>query len=220
MDNHELAALSRSALFSGIGESEITEVLGCLSAVERRYERNASILRAGETVLRIGIVLTGSVTVSETDYQGNRSIIGRMEAGESFAESFPFAEERAFPYSVTAAERSRILFIRPDRLVRTCASSCGFHRRLIGNMLRILACRNVALTRKMGHISKRTTRAKLMSYLSAQAVKAKSRSFTIPFNRQELADFLFVDRSALSTELGKLRDEGVISFSKSSFELL
>ena len=218
MDNM-LEILKECRLFNGIGTNEIESVLSCLSAGEKEFEKNATVLLAGTAVTRIGIVLSGSVAVVKDDFWGNRTIIGKMEAGEMFAEAFPFAETFSLPFSVISAETSSVLFIDYRKLITTCSSACVYHTRLIGNMLGILAHKNVMLAQKMEHITCRTTREKLLSYLSARAVRSKSSTFTIPFNRQELADFLSVDRSAMSTELGKLRDEGALDFRKNRFRL-
>lgn len=214
------AALQNCRLFEGISEEETRSVLRCLSAGERRYKKNETVFRAGDTIERIGIVISGGVSVVEDDFWGNRTIIGRFSAGEIFAETFPFAGLPTLPFNVVATEDSSILFIDHRKLITTCSSACAFHTRLVGNMMRILANKNTLLAQKMRHTSRRTTREKLLSYLSTEAAKAGSSRFTIPFDRQDLADYLSVDRSAMSTELGKLRDEGVLSFRKNRFELI
>jgi CRP-like cAMP-binding protein len=211
--------LKDTELFAGIDEKDIGSMLGCLSAREAEYKKDIYILSAGDNPTEVGIVLSGSVNIINEDYWGNRTIIAKMTSGELFAEAFSCADSGKLPVSVVTAEKTSVLFIDYKRIITTCSSACGFHTSLIRNMLQILANRNISLTKKMGHTAHRTTREKLLSYLSAQAIAAESSSFDIPFNRQELADYLCVDRSAMSNELSNLRDEGVLDFNKNHFTL-
>lgn len=212
--------LKQSQLFFLIEQDKIEAMLACLAAREMEYKKDAYILSAGNAAKEVGIVLSGSVNVIKEDYWGNRAIIAKMTAGEMFAEAFSCADTDKLPVSVVAAEKTEVLFIDYRRIITTCSSACVFHTLLINNMLHILAKKNIMLTQKIEHTSRRTTREKLLSYLSAVAITAKSNSFEIHFNRQELADYLCVDRSAMSSELCKLRDEGVLEFNKNHFELL
>ncbi len=212
--------LKQTPLFQGIKENDYDFLLKCLSAREQEYKKDTYIFMTGNPVTEVGIVLSGSVNIINEDYWGNRTIISKMSVGEMFGEAFSYAEITTLPVSVVAVENTRILFINYKQILTNCASLCTFHANLIHNMVRILAYKNIALTRKIEHTSRRTTRDKLLSYLSAQAITAKRQAFDIPFNRQELADYLSVDRSAMSNELCKLRDEGVLAFHKNHFELL
>ncbi len=211
--------LSQSLLFQGIAEKDIGSMLGCLSAREKTYKKNAYILSAGDSVTEVGIVLSGSVNVIKEDFWGNRAIIAKSGAGELFAEAFSCIDTDKLPISIVASENSEVLFIDYKKIITTCSSACTFHTLLINNMIKILANKNIMLMQKIEHTACRTTRDKLLSYLSAQAIQAQSNSFTIPFNRQELADYLSVDRSAMSNELSKLRNEGILEFNKSRFHL-
>ena len=175
---------------------------------------------AGGRADQVGMVLDGSVLVFSDDFWGNRTILAHVERGGLFGEAFSFARVESLPVSVTAAEKTEVLFINCERIITVCPSACEFHNRLVRNMLKILAEKNMTLTQKIGHMGKRTTREKILSYLSEQAKKAGGESFTIPLNRQEMADYLAVDRSAMSKELGRLKEEGQISFHKNQFQLL
>ena len=212
--------LKRCALFAGIEEKELFSLLSCLGAKTVQFEKNHTVFRCGEAISSFGIVLSGQVQIYQDDYFGNRSILGNAEPGSLFGESFAFAEIKELPVSVVTATESEIMFIDCGSLSSPCVNACSFHSRLIRNLMNIIARKNVTLTQKIEFTSKRTIRDKLLSYLSSEAQKAKSNSFSIPYNRQELADYLSVDRSAMSAELGKLRDEGVLSFRKSQFELM
>lgn len=156
----------------------------------------------------------------QEDYWGNRAIVERVAAGGLFGEALSCAEIERLPASVLAAEDAQILQIDYRRIVTSCSSACGFHSALIRNMIGILASHNVMLAQKMKHLTQHGTRAKVLSYLSAQAQQAQSNSFDIPFNRQELADYLSVDRSALSDTLSRMQREGVLRFRRNRFTLL
>lgn len=215
-----LEILKSVNLFQGIEESDLPQLLSCLSAETAHYEKGQTVFFSGENPKRFGVVLSGEVQIVRDDYFGNRSILARIGAGSLFGESFACTEIRALPVGVIATADSELLLIDCRRLATPCAKACAFHGRLIQNMLSIVAKKNIALTQKIEFISKRTTREKLLAYLSAEAKRADSSRFCIPFNRQELADFLFVERSAMSAELSRLRDDGVLTFHKNEFELL
>ncbi len=206
-------------LFSGIEGSERESLLGCLQAVRRRYKKGEMVFSAGDAPA-VGLLTSGAVQVTAEDPMGNRAIIGRMEAGDLFGEAFACAGSEHMPFSVEAAADCDLLLIDVKKILVTCPTACPFHTRLIENLMAILARKNIMLGAKIRHLSRRTTRDKLLSYLSEQAREAGSRSFAIPFNRQELADYLCVDRSAMSAELSKLRTECVLDYEKNEFTFL
>lgn len=208
------------SLFDGIDDNDMEALLSCLSGRRVQFEDGELILMAGDRADHVGLVLSGSVLVASDDFWGNRTILAHVERGGLFGEAFSFARVDCLPVSVTAAGKTEVLFIDCDKIITVCPSACQFHNRLIRNMLKILAEKNMVLTQKIGHMGKRTTREKILSYLSEEARKAGGDSFAIPLNRQEMADYLAVDRSALSKELGRLREEGRIDFHKNRFRLL
>lgn len=211
--------LKQCTLFKGIEHEDIHAMLGCLEAKNKCYDKQEYILAAGSSKVETGIVLRGSVHVIKEDFWGNRMILAKAGAGEVFGEAFSCAGEEYLPVSVVAVEDTEVLFLNPAKVLRTCSSACRFHTGLIQNMIGLLAGKNIMLTEKIEHVTKRTIREKLLSYLSGQAGRVGSNRFQIPFNRQELADYLAVDRSALSNELGKMRDEGILEFWKNEFVL-
>ena len=168
----------------------------------------------------MGIVLSGKVHIVREDYYGNRNIVAIVSTGEMFGEVFACAGTDLMPVSVFAEEISEIMFIDLRSITTTCGQGCEFHGVIIRNLLRIVSEKNLILNRKIDFLSKRSTREKLLSYLSAQAKRTGSAEFSIPFNRQELADFLCVDRSAMSAELSKMSRDGLIRYEKSRFRLL
>ena len=215
-----LPVLQKSPLFSDIEPSSVEAMLHCLGASFGAYEKGERVLAEGDPALYLGIVLTGSVQITRVDYYGNRSILGHIGPAQIFGESFACAGVEALPVDVTAAEDTTVLLINAQRLTRTCSSACAFHNRVIFNLLKIVAEKNLLFNQKMEITSRRTTREKLLAYLLLQAKQARSDSFTIPYDRQELADYLEVDRSGLSAEIGRLRREGVIESRRNRFRLL
>jgi len=195
-------------------------ILGCLNPVYREYAKNESIFRQGESISGIGMVLSGRVHIVEEDFWGNRSILSDIGEGQVFGETYACVQGEILRVSVYAMEQSTVMFLDVARVFSTCSSACRFHAQLIRNLLFEYAQKNLLLTRKLSHMSKRSTRDKLLSYLSDQSLEHGSSVFDIPFNRQQLADYLSVDRSAMSSELGRLRDEGVLDFDRNHFKLI
>lgn len=218
MDAH-LPLIARSPLFRGIEPDEIQAMLGCLDARRRRVPKGDALLRVGDVTTSMGLVLEGSVRLEREDYWGNRTILASFGPGQSFAEVYACEPDLPLDINVVAAEDALVMLMDLRRVTTMCPSSCTFHARLIRNLLGCVARRTHALTRKIEHTSKRTTRAKLLSYLSDQAKAAGSNRFSIPFDRQELADYLSVDRSAMCAELSRMRKEGIMDYRKNEFEL-
>lgn len=207
-------------LFQGIGEKEMKDLLQCLDAREQVYEKNEFVLSAGMSTAFTGIVTDGALKIIQEDYWGNRTIIGMIQEGDIFGEAFSCAGINPVPVSVVASRKTKILLLEWKKLVTVCSHACPFHSRVTINMMQILAEKNIALMQKMEHITKRSTREKLLSFLSSQALEQGSSSFDIPFSRQELADYLSVDRSAMSAELGRMQNDGLIRFRKNHFFLI
>lgn len=212
--------LKTVSLFKDIEQSDLQPLLACLSPKAAKYEKNRIVFMSGDSINSFGIVLSGQVQIVLEDFYGNRSILSQIGKGNLFGESFAFARNNPLPVSVITAAESELLFIDRRRLASPCANSCAYHKQLIQNMLNILALKNITLTQKIELVSKKTIREKLLAYLSSEAQKAGKSSFCIPFDRQGLADYLSVDRSAMSAVLSRLRNEGIINFKKNKFELL
>ncbi|MBQ4037827.1 MAG: Crp/Fnr family transcriptional regulator [Clostridia bacterium] len=212
--------LKSCPLFADIAEDEMGAMLDCLGARVTSFGKKYTILAEGTAARHVGIVLSGSVQVIQNDWFGNRSIVGQMGEGEVFAEAFAAGGVESLPVSVIAAEDSEILLIECHRILHACCKVCSFHQRLIFNLMKDLAVKAVQFHQKLEITSKRTTREKLLAFLAQQQKKSGKAKFTIPFDRQDLADFLEVDRSGLSTEIGKLQREGMLRAVKREFELL
>lgn len=214
-----LSVLSRSRLFSGISENELAAMLSCLDTKTADFPKEAFVLHVGDKVSSIGVVLSGSVLIVQDDIWGNRNILSKVRAGQTFATAFACAPDFTLNVDVIAETNVCIMFLDINRIMNVCPSACAHHNRIIRNILGELAEKNLRFSEKLGHMGQRTTRTKVMSYLSAEAKRLGAYEFDIPFSRQQLADYLGVERSGLSSELGKMRDEGLIDFHKSHFVL-
>ncbi len=214
-----LMQIKKSRLFAGIDAHELEAMLGCLSATVRNFKKGDYIIRSGDRLSALGLVVSGGVHIQREDFWGNRTILSEISESGLFGESYACVPAKPIPVNAVATQNSAIMFLDVRRIITSCPSACEFHARLIQNLIMVLAFKNVMLTDKIEHISQRSTREKLLSYLSEQAQAAGRSSFDIPFNRQQLADYLCVDRSAMSSTLGQLRDEGVLTFNRAHFEL-
>ena len=211
--------LINNSLFRSIPESDIPILLKHLEAYTGQYKKDTYIKMAGDPADFIGIVLSGEIYICQTDFYGNRSIVASFTAGNLFAEAFACAGIAQLPADILAAADCRILFLSSRTLFQSCDRCSSFHHQLIANLLGIVSRKNLYLNQKLSYISRGTTKEKLLAYLSDQAKQNHSNEFTIPFNRQELADFLGVERSAMSAELGKLSKLGVLETQRRYFRL-
>ena len=174
----------------------------------------------GDAAGFVGMVLEGSIQIVRDDYYGSRSILLHAEPGDIFAETYACANAAVMPVSGYAVRDSRVMLMECQKMLTVCSGSCRFHNRLVKNLLQVVAQKNLNLSRKIQFMSRKTTKEKLMAYLLEQAKRAGSPEFTIPFDRQALADYLGVERSAMSAELGKLRRDGVLECKGAWFRLL
>ncbi len=213
----DLIFLSKTPLFFGISPDEIQEMLGCLGGKCQKYQKGELIYRAGDTTTTMGILLSGSVTIEKDDFWGNRSILGHVAPGQIFAETYASIPGQPLMVSAVATRPSEVLLLDVARILHTCPTVCSHHSKLIHNLLAVTAQKNLNLSRRIFHTSPKSIRSRLISYLSEQANLQNNHKFTIPFNRQQLADYLNVDRSALSNELSKMQKDGLLTVSKNTF---
>ena len=214
-----IPVLKRTRLFAGVGEEDISAMLSCLGARLRTFKKGEYVLRQGERLDDILVLAAGNLLIQKDDYWGNRSILGHIGIGEIFGEAYAAPESGTLRNDVVALEDSAVFFFDVKRVLSTCSSACRFHTMVVQNLFYAISEKNRALVRKLDHMSRRTTREKLIAYLSEEAKQQNSPSVTIPFNRQQLADYLSVDRSAMSNELCRMRDEGLLEFEKNRFTL-
>ena len=212
--------LEKCPLFEGIRMEDLSAMLGCIGGRSLTVAKGQAVCREGDPAINVGMVLTGAVRMERTDYYGNRSIVAHIGPAALFGETYACAGVSSLPVSVVADEDSTVLLMDCRRITTACSSACAFHNRIIFNLLRLVATKNLVFDQKIQITSKRTTREKLMAYLLNQAKLQGSNSFTIPYDRQALADYLEVDRSGLSAEISKLRKENVLESEKRRFTLL
>ena len=212
--------LKSNSLFKDMSTNEIEKILVCLNAKARRYKKGSIIYMAGESAENIGIIMSGSVQIIKEDYLGNRSIIASLHQSEMFGEVFACAGIKKSPVTVVSAADCEIMLFNFNKIITSCTSACVFHTKLIENMLNIIAKKTIILNQKVQLLSGRSIREKISSYLVLQMEKSNSDSFEIRLNRNELADFLCADRSALSRELSNMRKDGIIDFSGEKFKVL
>lgn len=212
--------LLANPLFDGIDKEELSSLLNCLAAKVVSFSKGDPVFLEGDRAGMIGFVLAGSVQIVRDDFYGNRSFLHLAETGELFGEAFACANMDTMPVSGYAAQDCQIIWLECNKMLTVCTNACGFHQAIVKNLLRVVAQNNLLLSRKIQFMSQKTTREKLLAYLLDQAKQKQSSEFTIPMDRQTLADFLGVERSAMSAELSKLRTAGVLESKGSWFRLI
>ena len=210
MKKDHLLQLQQTALFRGVDADNIAGMLDCLQAQTRTYKKGEAVFRQGEQLSQIAVVLEGKLHIQSDDYWGNHTIIADLAPGDLFGEAYVAPTSGPMLADVVCISDSVVALFQARRMLTVCTNACPFHSLVVQNLFYVLADKNRTLI---------TTRAKLTSYLTAESVRAGSASFTIPFNRQQLADYLSVDRSAMSAELSKMRDEGLLEFDRDRFTL-
>lgn len=212
--------LSKNPLFADMKEEDIVAMLSCLQAVEKVYKKGDIIYAFGDSAEAMGLILSGSIHIENDDVWGNKNILSRVSKGQVFAEAYACIPGTHMLVNAVATEDTTVLFLDIKKVLHTCPAACSHHSRLIQNLLTVLARKNLNLTQKIFHTSQKSIRGKLLSYLSDQSMEQGSSQFEIPFNRQQLADYLGIDRSAMSNELSKMHREGYLSYEKNRFNLI
>lgn len=215
-----LPLIHQSGLFAGISMPETEHLLDCMNAEIRTYDKGETILRAGDIIHNIGMILDGTAIIEREDFWGNVSVMADLHPASTFAEAYASLSRIPVDVTVVATSRCTVIFMDITAISTQCNNACAFHGQMIRNLMRSIAEKNIQLNSKIDCISKKTIREKLMAYLSEESMKNHSASFDIPFNRQQLADYLFVDRSALSNEISKLAHEGILTSNRNHFEIL
>lgn len=215
----DVSLVQRSVLFRGMTEAEIASCLKELSAEERVYEKGAMLLHAGETTNRMGLVLSGSVTIESNDIWGNRTILSHVGAGQLFAETYSLLHGEPLLVDVSANEPCRVLFLKNGEAQIRRIRAFPWAIPYLMNILTVSARKNLMLSGRSFHTAPKTIRGRVLSYLNAVSLQKHQSAFDIPFDRQQLADYLNVERSALSKELGKMQRDGLITVKKNRFRL-
>lgn len=214
-----LSILQNCELFSGIELEGLLALLTCLNGKIKNYMKDEFVFQEGKQTKLSGILISGALQIVEYDYNGNRTIISTLEPLQLFGEAYSFCNQN-LPITIEASEDSIVLLINSLKIANPCQNSCNMHSILINNLVKILSDKNIKQNQKIQCLSKRTTRDKLLNYLSSQSQKNGSREFYIPYDRQQLADYLCVERSAMAYEISKLCKDGIIKTKKNHFEFL
>lgn len=212
--------LQNIPLFSGINKSEIAPMLKCLGSYKKKYDKGTYVFMAEDEIQNIGIVISGTIHMIKEDIWGNKSIIAAMTDGQLFGETFVCSNSLTATVSFITSTDCEVLFIPFHRVIKTCSNSCKHHHKLIENMMIRIAEKNLMLIEKIDVTSKKSLREKILTYLSSQAQKKDQNRFSIPMGRIELADYLGVNRSALTRELSKMKEDGLIDYDKNTFYLI
>lgn len=220
MINNYLPALLKCRLFNNIESNEIKTLLSCLTPVMQCYPKNSFVVRSGDRLDSLGIVLEGEASVFKESISGNRLLIKNISVGEMFGEIAAFAEQEEWPALVQAITPLTICFISKDKIIGQCANACKWHNSMVSNMLALVSQRALMLSKKMEYVSIKTMRSKLCTYIYEQYRKKKTPTIVLPMNRLQLADFLNVSRPSMSRELSRMRDEGIIDYHLSTFKIL
>lgn len=219
MENQLLTVLSQAPLFRGISSPELSAMIRCLRPAVTEYPRGGYLTREGESLNGLGLLLSGSAAVTKENAAGSRSVLALLRPGDMFGEMVVFSEVRLWPATVVAQTACSAIFLPPARIMSGCITMCDGHRQLMYNLLRLLSERALQLNRKVEYLSIKGMRPKLCSYLLEQHKHFGKMTFVMPLNRNDLADFLNVSRTAMSRELGRMRDDGLIEFHRSSVKI-
>lgn len=211
--------LCDTALFQNINQMDMESMLKCLNPYEKSYDKGNYITHSGESINSIGLVLRGTVQMLKEDVWGNTAILAIMQEKSIFGEAFVCSRSFSSTVSFRATADCDVLFLSFDKILHSCSKACEFHHQLIDNMVIVIAEKNIQLMEKLEITSKKTLREKILIYLSRQAQQNNNLHFTVPMGRLDLADYLDADRSALSRELSRMKDDGLIDYDKSTFRL-
>ena len=211
--------LSKSDLFRGV-DDDLEKIISCLNGAVKKYESGEILIHTDSLVTSIGIVLSGGAHITKEDIEGNRIIIANIEEGEMFGEAIAGSKAKKSPVTVITATGCEVIYIDINRVIMTCGSACPFHTQLIKNLIEIISAKNLFLNSRIDVLTQKTLRDKLIAFLGAEMKKRGSSQFSVNFSREELADFLFANRSAVSRELSLMQAEGLIKFNKNKFKIL
>ena len=215
----DMGALQKARIFRGLTAEELSSALLALRGEEKRYRKGQVLLHAGDLTEKMGLVLEGSVTIESNDAWGNRSILSHVGPMQLFAETYALLAGEPLLVDAAANEDCRVLFLRADGILQLTEQAAPWARKLAANLLGITAAKNLHLAGRSFHTAPKTIRGRVMAYLNTVSLQKQSKDFDIPFDRQQLADYLNLERSALSKELGRMQREGLIETRKSHFRI-
>lgn len=220
LNQETIEILSQTSLFKNIEERDINNMLDCLNPRKMPYSKGQVIANFGEPFTGIGIMLKGEAVIAKENIAGNRMIVTMIKKGDMFGEMISFSQLKTWVVTVTAQTDAEILFISPEKVILQCERLCQGHNQLIHNLLSIMSRKALLLNRKVEYLSIKSLRGKLSAYLLETQKQTKDQFFELKMNRDEMADFFNVARPSISRELGRMKDEGLIDFHKSTFRIL
>ncbi len=220
MTDTQLDTLLKCSLFKNISKQELLSLLPCLNATLQSFDEHQLIFNQGNVLNYVYIVIEGEIEIAKTNFAGQKNIISLLNCSQLFGEGVVSTTKRLSPVSATALSKAKLLLIPYERITIGCKNGCSFHFSLIHNMMNLLAEKNYHLNNKMDIILLKSMREKLLSYLTFEAQRTNSKSFTLPFNRNQLADYLNVSRPSMCRELARMKEEGLIDYYQNSFKLL
>ena len=212
--------LKKTPIFKESTEFECQAMMFCFKTRFKTYMKNERIVNQGNDIEDVVLIVKGGAIAENIDSLGNVNIVSELERGDVFGLESAVAHEDCFRDSLVAKQKTLVLFMNKHRILNPCFNRCKRHEVVVKNIMRLVADSHIKLLDKLVHMSKKTTREKLLSYLVSESKKSDSEYFEIPFNKTELANYLSVDRSAMSTELSKMKEEGIIDFDKRSYRIL
>ncbi|MDD2233781.1 MAG: Crp/Fnr family transcriptional regulator [Desulfitobacteriaceae bacterium] len=211
--------LIKSALFDNIETNDLRTMLACLKPKISKFHKNDLIAAAGEKFEKMGIMLSGEAAVIKENIAGNRMIMAILQPGDLFGEAVVFSHKSVWPATIIAQKPCYAMFLAREKILGQCNKACNWHRTIIENMLRLISDKTLMLNKQVEYLSMKSMREKISSFLIEQYEKAGDTTFILPMMRNELADFLNVSRPSMSREMGRMRDEGIIDFHKSSIQI-
>ncbi len=215
-----LEIIKRCILFKGFKEAEIIDFLTKVSAKLSEFKKDEFIIKTNDKPNEFGILIKGSANIQKLDFNGKLNITSNIDVSELFGEAFVYADINKALVSVCCNENSSVILLNKNNISNLAHSDIELFKKFNENMLKCMSKKLVNLNRKIDILTGQNIREKILGYLDSLSEDNKKSTIEIPFNREQLADFLCVNRSSLSRELSKMRDEGIIDFYKNSFKKL
>lgn len=212
--------LKKTPIFKETTEFECQAMMFCFKTKFKTFQKNEQIVKQGDLIEDVVLIVKGGAIAENIDLLGNVNIVSELERGDVYGLECAVAQEEVFRDTLVANQKTLVLFMNKHRIINPCFNRCKRHENVVKNIMKLVAESHIKLLDKLTHMSRKTTREKLLSYLIAESKKSRNEYFEIPFNKTELANYLSVDRSAMSTELNKMKEEGIIDFDKKRYRIL
>lgn len=220
MDKKIIKIIANTNLFNGISEDDTARLIRCFNCKIKNFENGEYIVLAGEALKEVGLIIEGNVSVLRENIDGSRSIMTLLKTGDTFGEVAAFNGDPTWPSTISAQSKCSVLFFDPQHIINPCSNNCVFHRRLIGNTIKLISQKAKILNQKVEYLSIKSIRGKISKYILSEYKKTKNLYIDSSLNREELANFFNITRPSLSRELCKMKAENIIDFNKNNFKIL